>query len=270
MLYYSALFVPPPQRNMIVALHTLDNELRAIRDECSDIAVAQAKLQWWQTEIDRFLSGKASHPITQVLAELTTISPIPSTVFTTLLNNAKATLSKKNYATFAEWLTERQQMHSAFKLIAEHVLGYTDARTIAAIGQIDLALQLIDNINTLRLAICYNRVEFSQDELTEYGITWNDLTQLKMSATLQKLLHLYAGRAHQYYQAGLAALPQIDQHRQLASLTQARLAITLLDEIARADFPVLQQRISLTPLRKLWISWRMKRRCHVESSRCHT
>ena len=29
-----------------------------------------------------------------------------------------------------------------------------------------------------------------------------------------------------------------------------------LDEIERADFAVLNQRISLTPIRKLWIAWR--------------
>ena len=30
----------------------------------------------------------------------------------------------------------------------------------------------------------------------------------------------------------------------------------LLDEIEAADFAVLDQRIALTPLRKLWIAWR--------------
>jgi phytoene synthase len=30
----------------------------------------------------------------------------------------------------------------------------------------------------------------------------------------------------------------------------------LLDEIERDGFPVLAQRTSLTPLRKLWIAWR--------------
>ena len=30
----------------------------------------------------------------------------------------------------------------------------------------------------------------------------------------------------------------------------------LLDEISRDQFPVLDQRIALTPLRKLWIAWK--------------
>jgi phytoene synthase len=31
---------------------------------------------------------------------------------------------------------------------------------------------------------------------------------------------------------------------------------TLLDEIERDHFQVLNQRISLTPLRKLWLAWK--------------
>ena len=31
---------------------------------------------------------------------------------------------------------------------------------------------------------------------------------------------------------------------------------TLLDEITRDKFQVLEQRVTLTPLRKLWIAWK--------------
>ncbi len=31
---------------------------------------------------------------------------------------------------------------------------------------------------------------------------------------------------------------------------------TLLDEIARDKFQVLHQRVSLTPIRKLWLAWK--------------
>jgi phytoene synthase len=32
---------------------------------------------------------------------------------------------------------------------------------------------------------------------------------------------------------------------------------TLLDEIEASEFQVLHQRIALTPLRKLWLAWRI-------------
>ena len=33
---------------------------------------------------------------------------------------------------------------------------------------------------------------------------------------------------------------------------------TLLDEVCAENFQVLHQRISLTPLRKLWLAWKMQ------------
>ena len=33
---------------------------------------------------------------------------------------------------------------------------------------------------------------------------------------------------------------------------------TLLHEIQAARFPVLTQRVSLTPVRKLWLAWKMQ------------
>ena len=38
---------------------------------------------------------------------------------------------------------------------------------------------------------------------------------------------------------------------------------TLLREIERDNFPVLHQRISLTPVRKLWLAWKVQALGHV-------
>ena len=43
-------------------------------------------------------------------------------------------------------------------------------------------------------------------------------------------------------------------------LIMAAIYRTLLDEIARDGYHVLDQRTSLTPLRKLWIAWKTSRR----------
>mgnify|MGYP003794264379 CR=1 FL=1 len=45
-----------------------------------------------------------------------------------------------------------------------------------------------------------------------------------------------------------------------------------LSEIEKMQFQVLQQRVSLTPLRKLWISWMTARKLRKKSASllCHT
>ncbi|MGA9162834.1 MAG: squalene/phytoene synthase family protein, partial [Thiobacillus sp.] len=56
------------------------------------------------------------------------------------------------------------------------------------------------------------------------------------------------------YERALAALPARARRAQRAGLVMAAIYRTLLDEIRRDEFPVLRARVSLTPLRKLWLA----------------
>ncbi|MGB7479325.1 MAG: squalene/phytoene synthase family protein, partial [Burkholderiaceae bacterium] len=55
--YYSFLFLPPERRRAITALYAFCREVDDVVDECSDVAVAAAKLTWWRGEIDALLAG---------------------------------------------------------------------------------------------------------------------------------------------------------------------------------------------------------------------
>ena len=63
-------------------------------------------------------------------------------------------------------------------------------------------------------------------------------------------------RARDYYARAFALLPPADRKSQRPGLVMAAIYRTLLDEIEASGGQVLNQRISLTPLRKLWIAWR--------------
>ena len=56
----------------------------------------------------------------------------------------------------------------------------------------------------------------------------------------------------------LALLPAADRRAQKPGLMMASIYRTLLDEVQAENFQVLHQRISLTPLRKLWLAWKMQ------------
>jgi len=63
-------------------------------------------------------------------------------------------------------------------------------------------------------------------------------------------------RARSWYDRALAQLPPPDRRAQRAGLAMASIYRTLLDEIARDGYQVLDRRVALTPLRKLWIATR--------------
>ena len=66
-------------------------------------------------------------------------------------------------------------------------------------------------------------------------------------------------RAREWYERAMRELAPRDRRAQRASLAMAAIYRALLDEIERDGFRVLDRRIALTPLRKLWIAWRTAR-----------
>jgi phytoene synthase len=63
-------------------------------------------------------------------------------------------------------------------------------------------------------------------------------------------------RAQSYYDLAFSKLAPADRRSQRAGFIMAAIYRTLLDEIQRDDFQVLEQRVTLTPMRKLWIAWK--------------
>src|SRR5574340_1305540 len=66
--YYSFLFLPPAKRRAITALYAFCREVDDVVDECSDINVARATLNWWRGEVAEIYSGHRQHPVCQALA----------------------------------------------------------------------------------------------------------------------------------------------------------------------------------------------------------
>jgi phytoene synthase len=67
-------------------------------------------------------------------------------------------------------------------------------------------------------------------------------------------------RARRWYRQALDALPAVDRRAQRPGLIMAAIYQALLDEIERDRYEVLDRRVALTPLRKLWIAWKTARR----------
>jgi len=64
-------------------------------------------------------------------------------------------------------------------------------------------------------------------------------------------------RAEGFYQQALTLLPSIDRKTQRAGLVMAAIYRATLEAIKRDGVKqVLHQRLSLPPMRKLWLAWK--------------
>jgi phytoene synthase len=95
-------------------------------------------------------------------------------------------------------------------------------------------------------------------ELQQFDVKAHEVISRKYSDRFKALMKFQADRAHALYDEALALLPEADRRSQKPGLMMASIYRTLLREIERDGFQVLHQRVSLTPLRKLWLAWKMQ------------
>jgi phytoene synthase len=89
----------------------------------------------------------------------------------------------------------------------------------------------------------------------QFGVTRADLMHTTISENFRRLMAFQAQRALQTYDEALALLPATDRKAQRPGLIMAAIYRALLEEIRTDGYHVLDRRISLTPLRKLWLAW---------------
>ena len=94
------------------------------------------------------------------------------------------------------------------------------------------------------------------NELQQFNVTAADILNARHSENFEKLMRFQAERANAMYEEALALLPAEDRRAQRPGLMMAAIYRAVLKEIERDNFHVLNQKISLTPIRKLWLAWK--------------
>src|SRR5690606_1734847 len=100
------------------------------------------------------------------------------------------------------------------------------------------------------------RIYLPLGELALFGVHTSDILDNKESDGFQKLMQFQIDRAQRYYQRALEQLPVADRKAQRTGLIMAAIYRATLNEIVDSGCHVLKERVSLTPLRKLWLAWK--------------
>ena len=254
--YYSFLFLPRERRAAITALYAFCREVDDIADECSDATLARTKLEWWRVELARTFAGQPSHPVSQALLPAIRSYDLAREQFEEIIDGMEMDLQHVRYADFKALQLYCYRVAAVVGQLAAAIFGYSERNTLKYAHDLGLAFQLTNIIRDVGEDARRNRIYLPQDELAQFGVTDNDILAGHSSAAFRALMAYQVARARTLYQQALSALAAADHRQQRPGLVMAAIYQTLLHEIENDDYPVLDQRISLTPLRKLWIAWR--------------
>jgi phytoene synthase len=254
--YYSFLFLPPERRRAITALYAFCREVDDVVDDCNDVSVAHNKLAWWRKEIGAMLAGSPTHPVTRALAPHMATYALDGQHLLAIVDGMEMDLSQTRYLDFPGLQKYCWHVASVVGILSASIFGVTDPQTLKYAEKLGLAFQLTNIIRDVGEDARKGRIYLPVNELQQFNVTAADILNQRHSENFQKLMRFQAERAQRTYDEAFALLPAADRRAQRTGLIMAAIYRALLVEIERDDFHVLNQRISLTPIRKLWLAWK--------------
>ena len=254
--YYSFLFLEPARRRAITALYAFCREVDDTVDEATDGSVARIKLAWWRTEVSSMYKGTPTHPVTQALQPHIATYRLEEQHLQAIIDGMEMDLDQSRYLDYAGLTRYCWHVAGVVGILSASIFGYTQPQTLAYAEKLGLAFQLTNIIRDVGEDARKGRIYLPVNELQQFGVTAADLLNSRHSEKFEALMRFQTERAQKMYDEALALLPKEDRRTQRPGLMMAAIYRTLLDEIARDGYHVLNQRISLTPLRKLWLAWK--------------
>jgi len=253
--YYSFRFLPEQQRQAIIALYAFCREVDDAVDEIADVEVASKTLDWWRDEIHNTFAGNPSHPVGKALVTAIENFDLHEEYFMEIIDGMAMDLDQFSYPDFTQLALYCHRAASVVGLLSVEIFGYQDRKTLKYAENLGMALQLTNIIRDVREDAERGRIYLPQDELAQFGVKTDDLLALKSTPELIELLKFQTERAKQYYKKALELLPESDRYTQRTGLIMAVIYRATLDEIEKDGYQVMKHRVSLTPLRKLWLAW---------------
>lgn len=254
--YYSFLFLKGARREAIMALYAFCREVDDVVDETSDPQIAARQLDWWRQELDRMDAGEPQHPVTRALRPHLEHFQIPRKWLTAVIDGMAMDLGQHRYHDFEGLKLYCHRAAGVVGCAAAQIFGATDPATTEYAARLGLAFQLTNIIRDVGEDARRDRIYLPLEDLERFGLTPADILSNRYSPAFVAMMQFQAERARQAYRDAYALLPATDRRAQRPGLMMAAIYSTLLQEIERDQFQVMHQRVSLTPIRKLWLAWR--------------
>ncbi len=254
--YYSFLFLPPDKRRAITALYAFCREVDDVVDDCSDENVARTTLAWWRTQVAAIYEGTPQHPVCQALAPVVRQFNLPQEQLHEIIDGMEMDLTQHTYADFKALQLYCYRVASVVGLLAAEIFGYSDRATLKYAHDLGIAFQLTNIIRDVGEDARRGRIYLPLDERLRFGVSADDILNARESGGFHKMMRFQIERAQQFYRQAFEQLPAADRKAQRTGLIMAAIYRATLDEVLASGCHVLKERITLTPLRKLWLSWR--------------
>ncbi|MBX2825414.1 MAG: squalene/phytoene synthase family protein [Gammaproteobacteria bacterium] len=265
--YYGLLKTASQQRSDVCALLQFCEVLASVLHEVTEPAVAEQKIHWWHQEIERLQTGDSRHPAATIVYPAVGRYALNPEHFLSILqaNNNEKYLNAADEDSFQQRL---QIDYGARLALCTAVLTETNSDTPTTWTPVPEWAGAFGTFERLRqLAYLHHRAYPVLPDSDYRGASLEPANLLNTDTdSVQVVDGLLKARIERAMAQFTTALQQpLPDERIIPVYLCARMRLAQLNQWQSKPSALLRQYTSLTPIRKLWICWRMRR--HLQSVR---
>lgn len=200
----ASILLPRRLRRPVQVIYAFARQADDFADEGDDPPEARlARLNQFRAELDRIERGEQSElPLFRDLALIIREHQLPLQYFRDLLDAFSQDVTQTRYQHFGEVMEYCRRSANPIGRLLLHLYRVTDARTLAYSDGICSALQLINFLQDIAIDYHKGRIYLPQDELAQYGITEQQLTNGEPSGRWWPFMQFQIERTRKLLQAG--------------------------------------------------------------------
>ncbi len=217
-------------------------------------ASRRQSLAAWRNSLEQALIGCYDHPLLPALKDTVDRYEIPHEYLTSAIDGVEMDLDRCRYETFDELKLYCHRVASVVGLACIHIWGFHDRAALGPAADCGIAFQLTNILRDLTEDIRRGRVYLPQCDFDRFGYTTDDLRDGVVDDRFRRLMDFEMNRAEEYYRAAepLGGYLGDDGRRIFRALIDTYHG--LLGEIRKAGDRVLDRRVRVGRLRKVWIA----------------
>jgi len=269
--YYAFLVLPKRKRQALNAVYAFMRRCDDIADDASvPVQERRQKLDLWLNAFHRAQSGQPTDdPVLLALTDAQRRHGIPPDLLDQLAYGTAMDLTDDldeslasgaarrtphiHYQTFEDLYRYCYYVASVVGLVCIRVFGYRDAAAEPLAERCGLAFQLTNIIRDVKEDATMGRVYLPEQDLANFGVSASELSSGPDPARYRPLLAMEAERAREFYRAGDALIPLVEEDSQPALWVLLTIYCRLLDKIESRQYDVFSGKVALSTREKLVI-----------------
>jgi 15-cis-phytoene synthase len=266
--YLSTLLLPAWKRPYVHALYGFARYADEIVDDLASTLSDAEKADWLVGWGEQFLrdveAGGSEHPISRAVVDTVRRWDIPLAHVEAFLASMRMDLTVTEYATYDDLMTYVHGSAAVIGLQMVPVLEPLVPREVADPYAADLgvAFQLTNFIRDVGEDLRRGRVYLPQQDLAAFGVTREHLEHGVVDGPVRRLLSFEVARTREVYRSARHGVRLLHPTSRPCIETALALYGGILDEVERADYAVLRQRVSVGVARRAAVAvpglWRAR------------